>query len=71
MLTAQRISLNETSSISLRVGGVGFFLKHYLNQQAGLEGGEDWPLVGNVHFISQLEPCFEHTSRVLGLLLFL
>ena len=51
MLTSQRVSLDETSSISLRVGGVGFFLKHYLNQHVGVEGGEDWPLVGNMHFI--------------------
>lgn len=40
-----------------------FFLKHYLNQHAGVEGGEDRPSVGNLHFIFQLEPCFECNSR--------
>ena len=50
---------------------MGFFLKRYLNQHAGEEGGEDWPLVGNTHFIFQLEPCFEHFQRSSGTTAFL
>lgn len=42
---------------------MGLFLKYYLNQLLGAESGKAWPVVGNLHFILQLEQNFQCNSR--------